>query len=293
MQANISQKEFNARYSTSRYQDDRTNGASFQLAYNHLAYPPAVDPKDILLELQITGLRHEHHTPEDIKLTSEWAENGVIRGIKSTVRLVLNDDNPMEEKRIVALEMVPKDNRTNIANSEQTGKTRMNGEKSIAGPDWGGRLDLDAGPPRIYWISWATFQPREWNDCGRKDDLLRQFSCKIEDWEAEYRKAVIVTLIALSMLGGVLALGLLAFLSWRLGTSLWRQGNGAMKMEEEREGLLLVGNEELGEEEDKVMHSIVPAGAAATSAVGDHDTADEMSDDGRFGPFEHNIDYTV
>lgn len=221
---------------------------SFELAYEHtyIAYVPK-NPREWLcfLQFDITGLRRES---QDMRFDNdpEQDEGAVFQ----TVRILLSYDNPYEEKRIETIELIPKGS---LAETSHNGL----GEKSIAGPSWGGRLNT-SNTDHIL-TTHVSFSPAEWNDCGRKDEHLRQVLCKVEDftdWLKLYLDPhLILTLfvvLCIIVFAGLCALG---WLGWRLARASWiksRQRNGRRCRENEAAQGLLDGDETL-EDADVIL----------------------------------------
>jgi len=135
----------------------------FELEYRYLDYK-AVSEGDVLLEFRVQGVRYD-------SWDNAFEGGG---GVGSVVRVRMSRNNPEEQRRIEATELVPSDDAPN--KSHGVPGIDNGGKKSLAGSDWGGRRDVSAG----IWADW-TFIPEEWNDYGRKDEHWRQFLCRLED----------------------------------------------------------------------------------------------------------------
>ena len=138
---------------------------------------------EVLIQFEITGLRHEEYGPrKDIAFFSsrssgirdddndgrrrieEEIGNGAVPGVTSIVRIVLGYTD-LREMRIMALELIPKDNIAPFT-SEQIEALRkaaaLKGEKSITTKDWDGRLhDVNRPDEKDEYIEHVSFQPRE------------------------------------------------------------------------------------------------------------------------------------
>ena len=233
-----------------------TNVGSFELAYEHTYIAYVLDnPREwlVFLELDITGLRHQSHEPKVITF-DEGPEQPF--GATKAVRILLSYDNRNEEKKIEVIELVAK---------ESPLETRKDGinEKSIAGSDWGGRLNT--GKSVHTWTNHVSFRPAEWNDCGRKDERLRQVLCKVEDftgWLKFYMDPhLILTLfviLCIVIFTGFCVLGWLGQrwvrVSWM--TSRKRTERRSDESEESEEGQgLLDGDETIEEEKEEETNS--------------------------------------
>ena len=179
-----------------------------------------------MLEFKVAGMWHQDHKPNEIHFC-----DGI--GPSSSVRLLLK---AYEGHRwIEAIELVPLNQPSRIqslpANNEDSG--------GIAEPDWGGRHDMDAG----LWIDW-TYEPGEWNDCGRRDDYWRQCLCRMEDVGMNYA-GFIVTCVLL----GVIVFVVFGFVCWRYCCLSQMSPRTRDRDHEERDALLLAGDEDLDEDD--------------------------------------------
>lgn len=241
-------------------QEENKNGwgipvRQFELAYEFdvVTYAPKdkVREWEVLIEFQITGLRHEEHVPKDIPFSggvSSPETEGVVPGVTSVVRLVLGY-TASEEIRIEALELMPKETMAKVAGKQievLRKAAESKGEKSITTANWGGRLrDINGPDGKDIYTEHATFKPGEWNDCGRKDEWGRQIMCKVDDFKAWSPMIFVISLMLLAVvLIGIFVL--VVFMSWLAIRFL-----GGQKIKEvvtakgENDALLLFGDEEL------------------------------------------------
>lgn len=267
----------------------------FELAYKFEAvtYAPKdrVQEWEALIEFEITGLRHEEHVPKDIQFFSDQPNQeleGGVTGVTSVVRIVLGYTKS-EEMIITALELMPKDTMPEFVGKEIEAPLRKavegEEEKSITTANWGGRLrDINGPDGKDMFTDHVSFDPGEWNDCGRKDDCGRQIMCKLDDLKAWSPVAFVMSL---TLLGCVLV-GLftsMMFVSWLAIRFLRGQKSGEVVTSMgENDALLLIGNEEFDEEEEKTEKEII---AARTLSQAVH--AGVQEDSQQFGPFQHNI----
>lgn len=241
-------------------QEENNNGwgipvRQFELAYEFdvVTYAPKdkVREWEVLIEFQITGLRHEEHVPKDIPFSggvSSPETEGVVPGVTSVVRLVLGY-TASEEIRIEALELMPKETMAKVAGKQievLRKAAESKGEKSITTANWGGRLrDINGPDGKDIYTEHASFKPGEWNDCGRKDEWGRQIMCKVDDFKAWSPMIFVISLMLLAVvLIGIFVL--VVFMAWLAIRFL-----GGQKIQEvvtakgENDALLLFGDEEL------------------------------------------------
>ena len=214
---------------------------SFELAYEHtyIAYVPE-NPREWLcfLELNITGLRRES---QDMRSDNDPAQG--TGGFFQTVRILLSYDNRYEEKKIEAIELIPNGPLLEISHNGL-------GEKSITGPSWGGRLNTSNTDQVL--TTHVSFSPAEWNDCGRKDEQLRQVLCKVEDFTDRLKlyldPHLILTLFVVLCVIVFAALCGLGWLGCRLARASWiksRERYGRRYGQNEAAQGLLNGDETL------------------------------------------------
>jgi len=241
-----------------------------QLAY-HYRYYKALRDEDILLELEISGFRHDDHNPKAIEF-----RDGV--GVPSLVRLLMASDDSQGGRRIRKVQLIPR------FQLPETGAVSALEEpsESLAGPDWGGRYNADAG----LWTDW-TFEPGQWNDCGKTDDRWRQFLCILEDLGMDC-----VGFIVACVLGGLVIMVILALMCWRLFKISRKSFREKEKRQEERDALLLSGDEDLDElslkdEEEKAIARALSSNPPIVAEENEDEI--DNSGDWRFGPFQQNL----
>lgn len=233
----------------------------FELAYEYdmVTYAPKDRVRDweVLIQFEITGLSHEEHTPKDIPFLASGDDNrikGTVPGVTSIVRLVLGYTD-LEEMIITALELMPKDGMAQFASekTEALGETAdSNGGKSITTANWGGRLrDINGPDGKDMYTEHVSFKPGDWDDCGRKDEWGRQMMCKVDDIKAWSPVVFVMSLIllAVSLVGMLISI---VFVFWLAVRFLRGKKSGEIaKAGEETDALLLFGDEELEQEEEK------------------------------------------
>ncbi len=239
----------------------------FELAYEYDAVTYA--PKDrvrewkVLIEFEITGLRHDEHVPKDIPFVGDRSyqeTEGVVPGVTSTIRLVLGYSE-YQEMRIEALELTPKEAMAKYAGKEVEALRKaaeLIGEKSITTANWGGRLrDINGPDGKDMYTEHVSFKPGEWNDCGRRDEWGRQIMCKVDDFREWSPVAFVMSLIMLA----VVLVGMfiwVSFVSWLAIRFLRGQKTGEVTTTEgDNDPLLLFGDEELEEDEEKSNREII------------------------------------
>lgn len=251
--ANITQLDLDSLYPLAPFdRDDRPYGLqmeSFHLAYEYVSYKSIGG--NILLEFRVDGLR------------KKGRGSHVTEGrTTSMVRIVMNTNNPEGQWKIDIIQLVP-----NIPVMDAAGAQSESHGDSIAGPDWGGRRDMNADE---LWTDWV-FKPEEWNDCGRKDHPWRQFLCKVEDLGLNLAGFIVVCVIVVLMLVALLGLtGLLLWKHWQ------RKAEEASSEEEETGPLLTATKEDLDHGPEKIEEVLVSI-----------EEPEEVVEE--FGPFEHNV----
>ena len=274
----------------------------FELAYefNAVTYAPGreVWKWEAFIEFEITGLRHEEHVPKDIPFSTSTSipENeDAVPGVNSVVRVIVGYTGH-NKMTIKAVELMPKKNNAKVAGEEmelQRKVAALKGDESITTPSWGGRLrDINGLDGKDMYITHALFKPGEWNDCGRKDERVRQVMCKLENIGNKlndfWTSSPVLSRFSLVLVGIVLN-GLfisLLFVSWLAIRSLRGQkvGNGnVVTIEREDDSLLLFGDEELEDEEEKAKKEV-----KMTQALGRSIHTEEHEDSQQFGPYEQN-----
>lgn len=263
----------------------------FELAYEFdlVSYAPKDRPLEweVFVEFEITGLRHEEHVPKDIPFPRGGfyqESQGVVPGVTSVVRIVLRYTAYME-MRIEALELMPKEAMADVAGKEIEALRKaaeLKGEKSITTANWGGRMrDINGPDGKDIYTEHVSFKPGEWNDCGRKDEWGRQIMCKVDDFKAWSPVVFVMSLILLAMVLVAIFISVV-FVFWLAIRFLRGQ-----KVEEvvtakgEDDALLLFGDEELEDEDEKTTREIM-ATHTLNRPCGQQDTE-------QFGPYQHNI----
>ena len=234
----------------------------FELAYeyNMVTYAPKDRAREweVLIQFEITGLRHEEHRPRDIPFFGSGVDGrkaGTVPGVTSVVRLVLGYTE-LEEMEISALELMPKDGMDRFAPRaiEALRKAaEAKGDESITTTNWGGRLrDINGPDGKDMYTEHVSFKPGEWNDCGRKDEWGRQMMCSVDDLKAWSPVGFVLSLIlaAISLLCILIAVVSGVWLGVRFLRG--RNDEEVVTAEGETDALLLSGDEELGEEEKEV-----------------------------------------
>ena len=288
-------------------QEENNNGygmplRQFELAYefNEVAYAPGreVWKWEAFIEFEITGLRHEEHLPKDIPFsgsTSYPEKDGVVPGVNSVVRVIVGYTG-YHKMTIKAVELMPKENNAKLAGEEmkpQRKAAALEEDKSITTPTWGGRLrDINGPDGKDMHTTHTSFKPGEWNDCGRKDERGRQIMCKLENIGDKFydfwTSSPVLSRLSLVLVGIVLngLFILLLFVSWLAIRSLRgkKVGNGnEVTIAREDDALLLFGDEELEDEEEKAKKEVEVIEALSRSI---HTLEEEDSQ--QFGPYEQN-----
>ena len=226
---------------------DTPRRKSVQLAYEYtgIDYMPGDDSKDWLavLELQTTGLRSG---PTNRQVTGCAETPQGPRAVILKIRIWLSYDNEHMEKRIEAIKLIP--------------IPQKRGDKGIAE----GRFDINDN--KHVWVTRASFQPQEWNDCGRKDDKMRQVMCKVEDFTDRLKiyldPHIILTLFVVLCIIVFVGLCGLVWLSWRAIRSAWmrrrsmtiRPTSRSESSKAVERAPLLNGDEDLEEEEAEQVY---------------------------------------
>lgn len=265
----------------------------FELAYEFevVTYAPKdrVQEWEVLIEFEITGLRHEEHVPKDIPFFSDGVDaetKGLVPGMTSIVRVILGY-TAFEEMRIKALEFKPKEMMAEVAGKEIEALRKaaeLTVEKSITTADWGGKLrDIDGPDGKDMYIEHASFKPGKWNDCGRKDEWGRQIMCTVDDIKA-WSPVVFVMSLILVAVGLVGMFTLILFASW-LGMRILRgqKVGEVVAAKGEDDALLLFEDEALEEENEKMRREHLPAQNPNAIVC-----ISEQRDNGQFGPYQHN-----
>ena len=234
----------------------------FDLAYEYdmVTYAPKDRAREweVLIQFEITGLRHEEHRPRDVPFFGSGVderEGGAVPGVTSVVRLVLGYTE-LEEMEISALELMPKDGMDRFAPKAIEAlreAAEVKGDKSITTTNWGGRLrDISGTDGKDMYTEHVSFKPGEWNDCGRKDELGRQMMCSVDDLKARSLVGFVLLLILVAFSLLCILISVMSVL-W-LGVRFVRGRNNeeVVTAEGETDALLLSGDEELEEEEKEV-----------------------------------------
>ena len=265
----------------------------FELAYEFTSVTHAptepVWEREVLIEFEITGLRHEEHMPEDIPFRrggSFEETKGVVPGVTSIVRMILKY-TAYDESSIEALELMPKEAMAKVAGKEievLRKAAELRGNKSITTANWGGRL-RDINGPDMF-TEHVSFEPGEWNDCGRKDEWGRQIMCMVDDFKAWSPVVFVMSLVLVAAVLVAMSI-LVVFVSWiAIRFVRGQKVEKVVTAKGEDDALLLFGDEELEEEdEEKTTREDMPA-QTLNQAV---PTAEEQ-DSEQFGPYQHNID---
>ena len=288
-------------------QEENNNGygmplRQFELAYefNAVTYAPGreVWKWEAFIEFEITGLRHEEHLPKDIPFSSSTSypeKEGAVPGVNSVVRVVVGYTG-YKKMTIKALELMPKENPAKFAGEEmepQRKAAALKADESITTPDWGGRLrDINGPDGKDMYTTHASFKPGDWSDCGRKDERGRQIMCKLEKIGNKFydfwTSSPVLSRVSLVAVGIVLngLFILLLFGSWLAIQSLRGQNvrNGSVvTIAREEDTLLLFGDEELEDEEEKAKKEVEVIETLSRSI---HTVEEEDSQ--QFGPYEQN-----
>ena len=246
---------------TAVQKEDESFIREFELAYEYdmVTYAPKdrVREWEVLIQFEITGLRHEEHVPKDIPFFVSGVDQGVkgaVPGVTSIVRLVLGYTE-LEEMRTTAVELMPKDDMVELAGDAiktLRKAAELKGAESITTANWGGRLrDINGPDGRDMYTEHVSFKPGEWNDCGRKDEWGRQMMCKVDDFKA-WSPVMFVMSLILGVMALVGTLGLLVFVCWLAIRFLQgRKFGEVVTVEGEDDALLLFGDEELEREYEK------------------------------------------
>ncbi len=263
----------------------------FELAYEYdmVTYAPKdkVREWEVLVEFEITGLRHEEHVPKDILFSESGVDKGIqgtIPGVTSVIRVVLGYTES-EEMEITALELMAKDGTAKVASKEVEALRKaaaLKGEKSITIPNWGGRLHKLSGlDAKDIYTDHVSFKPGDWNDCGRKDEWGRQIMCKVDDLKAWSLTVFVMSLIlVVTVLVGMVIL--IVFAS-RWAIRILRGNKLGVTADGENDALLLFGDEELEEEDEKEEQEIVAKQRFEGVRM------DQEQDSQLLGAYQHNV----
>lgn len=220
VQANISANQLDLSYPPGHDGYNRSSGTStggFFLAYEHVLFP-ARDPNDILMLFNLIGMNDGYQYPRvdvDFSATNRTEE---------TIQIVLTRDESTNALNITAVELVPR--------LDSKGPVYMFGE------EFNRRLDLLASEPIM-----TSFIPREWDECGRKDDIVRQCFCKVGYWWSG--NWLLVVIIVGSVIGGIPVLAGLWYLGWLLRNAQMKSTEYVEKLqrsEDETERLINPGD---------------------------------------------------
>ena len=266
----------------------------FELAYEYdmVTYAPkdSVREWEVLIQFEITGLRHEQHRPKDIPFSGSRAnkrKEGAVPGVTSVVRLILGYTE-LEEMIITDLELMPREGMDQFGPEGFEAlrhAAELKGNKSITTVNWGGRLhDINGPDGKDMYTEHVSFRPGEWNDCGRKDDWGRQMMCKVDDSKGWSPVLFVVSLVSVAIL--LLGLLILAIsVSWSAVRRLRsKQSGGVVTAEGETDALLLFGNEELQDEGEKAEKEIDERQPHAQAVH-----MDDQQDSQQFGPYQHDV----
>ena len=234
----------------------------FEVAYEYdmVTYAPKDRAREweVLIQFKITGLRHEEHRPRDIPFFGSGVDErneGTVPGVTSVVRLIVGYTE-VEEMEISALELMPQDGMDRFAPtaSEALRKAaEVPRDDSTTTTNWPPRLrDINGPDGKDMYTEHVSFQPGEWNDCGRKDEWGRQMMCSVDDLKARSLVGFVLSLIlaAISLLCILIAVVSGVWLGVRF--LLGRNYEEVATAEGETDALLLSGDEELEEEEKEV-----------------------------------------
>ena len=191
VEANISAYDLDLLYPPGFDDYGRALGTSmggYGFAYEHVLFP-AGDPNDILLLFNLIGITDGYVIPN-----TEF-EFSIANRTKETIQIVLTRNQATNTLNITALELVS--------------WAKSPGPEYVFGVEFNQRLDLLASEPNV-----TTFIPREWDECGRKDDTWRQRFCELASWW--YSDWSLFYFISGSIVGGISVLAGLFYLVWLL-----------------------------------------------------------------------------
>ena len=264
----------------------------FELAYAYdvVTYAPRdrVREWQAFIEFEITGLRHEERAPRDVAFFGGEVgkgTEGAVPGVTGVVRLVLGRP-AFRDVTIEALELMPKEMMAEFAGAEIESlreAARSKGDRSITTANWGGRLRDVNGPDGEYmYTQHVSFRPGEWNDCGKKDERGRQTMCKLNDFRIR-SPALFVISLTFAAVVLVRMFVLSVFVSWLAVRFLrGREPEGPVTAKGENDALLLLGDEELEDEEEKTERAV------ATQTFDRAVFTGEQKDNQEFGPYQQN-----
>lgn len=198
----------------------------FSLAYEHVLFP-ARDPNDILILFNLVGVTDGYlnaHVDVAFSATNRTEE---------TVQIVLTRDELTNALNITAVGLVSR--------LDSKGPVYMFGE------EFNRRLDLIASQSNM-----TTFIPREWDECGRKDDFVRQCFCNVGYWWSD--NWLLVAIIVGSVIGGIPVLAGFLYLIWLLRKAQIKSaeyGETLPRSEDESERLIRPGD--LRDDEQEYM----------------------------------------
>ena len=248
----------------------------FELAYEYdmVTYAPKDRAREweVLIQFEITGLRHEGHRPMDIPFfssTFDERKGGTLPGVTSVVRLVLGYTE-LEETEISALELMPKDGMDRIAPKAIEALRKAAEVKGDETPPprppppapapprrtpptaAARRRDINGQDGKDMYTEHVSFKPGEWNDCGMKDEWGRQMMCSVDDLKERSPVGFVLSLmlVAISLLCILIAVVSGVWLGVRFLRG--RNSEEVDAAKGETDALLLVGDEELEEKEKDV-----------------------------------------
>lgn len=270
---------------TTLQQEEDNNGYGMPIRQFELAYEfdmVTYAPKDrvweweVLIQFDITGLRHEEHVPKDIPFLGsgdDGGREGTVPGVTGIVRLALGY-TAFKEMEINALELMPKELMAPFAGKEIEALRKaaeLKGDKSITTANWGGRLrDINGPDGKDMYTEHVSFKPGEWNDCG-KDEWGRQILCAVDDFRTWSPVMFVMSLVLMAAVM-VVVFVLVVFVSWFAIRFLRGQKTGEVVMAQgENDALLLFGDEELEEEEEKTKEAMATQNLHQIAHAGDQE----------------------
>lgn len=250
VQANISAHHLDLLYPPGQDHYGRPLGTSmggFSLAYEHVLFP-ARNPNEILILFNLIGVRDGYqYARVDVDFSA-------ANRTEETVQIVLTRDELTNALNITAVELVSR--------LDSKGPVYMFGE------EFSRRLDLNASQSNM-----TSFIPREWDECGRKDDFVRQCFCNVGYWWSD--NWLLVVIIVTSVIGGVLVLVGLLYLIWLLRKAQMKSAEyveNLQRNEDESERLITPGDlpdDEQDHTQEKVR--VAPEGNVVVTVDGESD----------------------